>query len=259
MPDLQNYENLLTPLHEFLPCPTPASWLAEARRPEHLPELLLDHLHCELKAAQSAALLLRRYIVTDQDQQQILAWLKPYEDCLYRGARQPAGPQQQAPRLSREGLTGWQQDMQSKLLLLIKEELHHFVQVLEILTARGIPLRSVSASRYAAGLLRQVRTYEPATLIDKLIVGAFIEARSCERFAALAPHLEADLARFYIALLRSEARHYADYLKLAEELAEADISDRVAAFRAAEQDLIEKPDAQLRFHSGVPIGLDAVT
>ncbi len=74
--------------------------------------------------------------------------------------------------------------------------------------ARNIPYVKITASRYAKGMLKEVRTHEPLTLIDKLICGAYIEARSCERFAALAPWLEEDLQKFYLSLLRSEARHY---------------------------------------------------
>ena len=46
--------------------------------------------------------------------------------------------------------------------------------------------------------------HEPEALIDKLIIGALIEARSCERFAALAPYLDEDIARYYVSLLRSK-------------------------------------------------------
>ncbi len=66
----------------------------------------------------------------------------------------------------------------------------------------------ITSSRYAKGLLREVTTHEPDTLVDKLICGAYIEARSCERFASLAPFLDSELEKFYISLLRSEARHY---------------------------------------------------
>jgi tRNA isopentenyl-2-thiomethyl-A-37 hydroxylase MiaE len=51
---------------------------------------------------------------------------------------------------------------------------------------------------------REVRSHEPVMLIDKLICGAYIEARSCERFAALAPWLDDDLQKFYLSLLRSK-------------------------------------------------------
>jgi tRNA-(ms[2]io[6]A)-hydroxylase len=89
-------------------------------------------------------------------------------------------------------------------------------------------------------------------LIDTLIVGAFIEARSCERFAALAPHLDEELAKFYRSLLRSEGRHYQDYLKLAEEYAGEPIDDRIELIRQRERELVESEDDLFRFHSGKP-------
>ena len=89
-----------------------------------------------------------------------------------------------------------------KMVMLIKEELHHFQQVCEFLQAYDLPYTSLSAARYAKGMMREVRSHEPGTLIDKLICGAYIEARSCERFAKLAPHLTDDLRDFYISLLR---------------------------------------------------------
>lgn len=91
-----------------------------------------------------------------------------------------------------------------RMVLLIKEELHHFWQVREVMQARNIPYVKITASRYAKGMLKAVRTHEPLTLIDKLICGAYIEARSCERFAALAPWLDEDLQTFYLSLLRSK-------------------------------------------------------
>ncbi len=111
----------------------------------------------------------------------------------------------------------------------------------------------ITASRYAKGMLKGVRTHEPLTLIDKLICGAYIEARSCERFAALAPHLEDELQKFYLSLLRSEARHYQDYLALAQQVSETDIAPRVRYFGEIEAELITSPDPEFRFHSGVPV------
>jgi len=100
-----------------------------------------------------------------------------------------------------------------------------------------------------------VTTYEPNALIDKLIIGAYIEARSCERFAKLAPHLDDDLNKFYVSLLRSEARHYQDYLALAAQVAgdDIDISERIAHFAKVEAELISSPDEDFKFHSGAPI------
>ncbi len=55
------------------------------------------------------------------------------------------------------------------MVLLIKEELHHFSQVREAMMSRNIPYIKITASRYAKGMLKEVRTHEPLTLIDKLI------------------------------------------------------------------------------------------
>lgn len=136
---------------------------------------------------------------------------------------------------------------------LAREELVHHEQVLRIMKRRKVDLRPVSASRYAAGLRKLVRSHEPQKLVDTLVVGAFIEARSCERFEALVPHLDEELGRFYGGLLKSEARHFQGYLKLACQYGDAqDVERTVEKVRAAEQELIESPDEEFRFHSGVP-------
>jgi tRNA-(ms[2]io[6]A)-hydroxylase len=120
---------------------------------------------------------------------------------------------------------------------------------------RNIPYVKITASRYAKGMLKAVRTHEPLTLIDKLICGAYIEARSCERFAALAPFLDEELQKFYLSLLRSEARHYQDYLRLAQQVSDDDITPRVKLFGEIEAELILSPDSEFRFHSGVPVNM----
>jgi tRNA-(ms[2]io[6]A)-hydroxylase len=80
-----------------------------------------------------------------------------------------------------------------------------------------------------------------------------IEARSCERFAKLAPRLDAQLAEFYGSLLKSEARHFEDYLRLAEQYSTAtEVDARLNYFRDVEGALIESPDTDFRFHSGTP-------
>src|SRR5690606_41300212 len=78
---------------------------------------------------------------------------------------------------------------------LAREEQVHHEQVRRILRKRRSEVRPVSASRYASGLRAGVRTSEPHKLIDTLVVGAYIEARSCERFEALVPHLDEELGK----------------------------------------------------------------
>lgn len=139
-----------------------------------------------------------------------------------------------------------------KLSRLAREELRHFEQVFALMQTRGVAYPQLSASRYAGELRKQVRGNEPGRLVDTLLVGALIEARSCERFAALIPVLDAELAAFYRSLLKSEARHFEDYLGLAAGLAStAEIAERLAVLRAHEAELIQSVDTEFRFHSGV--------
>lgn len=145
-------------------------------------------------------------------------------------------------------------DLINYMSRLAREELVHHEQVLRILKKRKIGLRPVSASRYASGLRAVVRTHEPHKLVDTLVVGAFIEARSCERFKAVVPHLDEELSKFYFGLLKSEARHFQNYLRFAYQYGDAaDVERSVARVRAVERELIESPDTEFRFHSGVPM------
>jgi len=194
----------LDQIHDFLPCRTPQRWIENALANQDL--MLIDHAHCEKKAASTALSLMYRYVDNT--------------------------------------------DLLNRMSRLAREELRHFEQVLAIMKKRGVSYGHLSPARYAAGLRQEVRTEDPGRLVDVLIVGAIIEARSCERFAALAPHLDATLSDFYTGLLKSEARHYRDYLTLAEQAAGNPVEDRVATFLALEQQLIETPDTEFRFHSG---------
>ncbi len=141
-------------------------------------------------------------------------------------------------------------DLLRKMSKLAREELRHFEQVIALMKKRGVNYIQLSSSRYAGGLHKSVRSHEPEKLIDSLIVGAYIEARSCERFARLAPHLDEELKAFYLSLLKSESRHFEDYLKLAARYAGQSIDDRIAFFAEKEKQLIESPDKEFRFHSG---------
>lgn len=250
-----DYPQILAPVLNFLQCPTPQAWIDKARDPANLPLLLTDHMVCELKAAQTALLLVRKYVADESGADALLDWLKPYEQFTFRDGPEPdfiALHRQIGKSVMPKTDDPWGQALIDSMVLLIKEELHHFWQVREIMLARDIPYVKITASNYARGLRREVRSHEPVMLIDKLICGAYIEARSCERFAALAPWLDDDLQKFYLSLLRSEARHYQDYLDLAQRIAQDDISERVRQLGEAEAALINAPEAEFRFHSGVP-------
>lgn len=144
-------------------------------------------------------------------------------------------------------------ELLQQLSRLAREELRHFEQVLDVMADRGIEYEQISSARYAGELRKEVRTFEPARLIDILIVSAIVEARSCERFERLVHVLDQELADFYGSLLKSEARHFKVYLGFAETLAEGSIDDRVEWFLAKDRELIESQDQEFRFHSGCPI------
>lgn len=197
-------------ISEFLDAATPDSWIDAAC--QRLPELLLDHANCELKAASTALGFLYRY---------------PDRPAL-------------AQRMSR----------------LAREELRHFEQVRSIMQDMGVEFDRLTASRYAGELRNAVRDEEPYKLFDMLLVGALIEARSCERFAKLAPQLPARLSKFYNGLLASEARHFEHYLSFARtecDVAESELETRLGELKALEARLVTEPDEQFRFHSGVPV------
>lgn len=251
---MQNQE-LLSPILSFLKCETPEQWVSEAIKPENFQMLLLDHLICELKAAQSAMYLIRKYAVDKESGDVLLEWLQPFEQFVYKREgdwRELASKNKLSKSIIPKSTSAYGQDLIDKMVLLIKEELHHFYQVLEIINEYDIEYQSITPSRYAKGMLKHVKTHEPDTLVDKLICGAYIEARSCERFAKLAPYVDEKLGEFYVSLLRSEARHYQDYLALAQSISKVDISDKVEHFGKVEAELISSSDSDFKFHSGRP-------
>ena len=144
-----------------------------------------------------------------------------------------------------------------KMSSLAREELRHFEQVLALMTDHGIVYKQINSARYAQGLHQLVSKAEPKRLVDLLICGAVVEARSCERFAGLTKVLPEKVASLYQSLLNSEARHFQEYLRLAESANQqaggyAKLSERIDEFLAADAHLVTSVDAQFRFHSGVP-------
>ncbi|MGH8182006.1 MAG: tRNA-(ms[2]io[6]A)-hydroxylase [Steroidobacteraceae bacterium] len=134
---------------------------------------------------------------------------------------------------------------------LAREELRHFEQVQKLMMALEVPFERQRPGRYASGLRAKLRTADPGRKLDLLLAGALIEARSCERFGLLAPRLPAEVGGFYAQLARSEARHFEEYLDLAQQAA-PQWQARLRELAEHEAGLATAPDAQLRFHSGPP-------
>ncbi|MBV9947071.1 MAG: tRNA-(ms[2]io[6]A)-hydroxylase [Myxococcales bacterium] len=161
---------------------TDAAWAAEALRGGD--RVLVDHAHCEVKAASNALSLAVRH---------------PEDLELVRA-----------------------------LTDLAAEEIAHFQRVLALLTARGVRLGPPPLDTYAAELRRRARALPPqpfaSPLVDRLLVGALIEARSCERFKLLAAATARDPARaeehaLWTELLAAEARHHRVFVQLAARAA----------------------------------------
>ncbi|WP_058472200.1 tRNA-(ms[2]io[6]A)-hydroxylase [Legionella jordanis] len=194
-------------LIDFLRVPTAKQWLDMAS--QCLPTLLIDHAHCERKAAATAVNFISKY----PEKRELVAKMSP----------------------------------------LAREELLHFEKVIDLMKERGIQFMPLPPSNYAQEMHRKVTKGGCVQrIVDQLIVGAIIEARSCERFHALIPVLEdAQLRKFYSSLIKSEARHFQDYLFLAK-LYGNHIEERVEFFLDIENKLITSEDQVFRFHSGIP-------
>ena len=190
---------------------TSDAWVQRAC--DALPVILLDHAHCEKKAASMAINLIFRY--------------------------------------------QWHPGMMLPMAALAREELEHFELVIGQIRDRGGEFGPMAPSAYAGRLLAATRKEEPHRLLDTLLACALIEARSCERMKRLSRGLEARnepaLAGFYESLLASEARHFHGYVELAmdhfgREVARA----RLHALAEAEAVCNDQPEAEIRFHGGVP-------
>ena len=184
---------------------TDARWFRQVD--ENLNEVLIDHAHCEKKAAGTALNLIFHYV----------------ED----------------RKLCRE------------MTEIVNEELEHFHLVIDLLERRGVKFRRLKPSQYGRKLNDLCRKQEPQRAVDRLLVAGLIEARSCERFQALANHVnDEELATFYRSLFESEARHHATYTRLAMHFApEQEVMRRLDELAALEAAIIAEGEELPRMHS----------
>lgn len=178
-----------------LKCDSNPEWVPVAV--EHPTEILIDHAHCEKKAAAFAMGMISRY---------------PDKTVLVH-----------------------------KMIEIAKEELDHFGIVVQELEKRGASLQADPGSIYAQKLHEHVRTTDEGRLLDLLMVGAFIEARSCERFSLLAENAQTDeMRKLYQSLLASEAGHYRVYTDIAREYySEEDVRKRLSDFGDYEAEIVK--------------------
>ncbi|MCH7591979.1 MAG: tRNA-(ms[2]io[6]A)-hydroxylase [Planctomycetes bacterium] len=175
--------------------------------------LLNDHAHLEKKAALNALELLNRW------------------------------PEPNPPE-------NWVQAMTA----IARDEVEHLATVTRLLARRGGRLTKTHRNPYAQELRREVRTGQgPLEIMDRLMVSALIEARSCERFALLADRCEdRTLAKLYGGLFASEAGHYRIFIDLARELPDAvGVEERWSELLDAEALIVQRQRIGPTMHSGV--------
>lgn len=135
------------------------------------------------------------------------------------------------------------------------DEAGHLNTVTRLLARRGGALTKRHRNQYAAELRRLVRIGQgDRELLDRLLISALIEARSCERFHLLAVTADDDeLARLYEGLYRSEAGHFRVFLALARDLPEKlDVEARWQEALDAEAEIIANQPHGPFMHSGMP-------
>lgn len=198
---------------------TPPTWAAMVLAKPL--SLLNDHAHLEKKAAGNALELLNRW--------------PGHED---------AGPDEKDFSLQ------WVRTMTA----VAKDEADHLGVVLRLLIRRGGRFTKSHRNPYAAALRDLVRSGQgPLELLDRLLISALIEARSCERFEILANQSEdRELAKLYGGLSASERGHYAVFVQLAREMpGTEDVEGRWDEMLDAEARIIGGQPAYAGMHSGI--------
>ena len=117
------------------------------------------------------------------------------------------------------------EDLVNELAPVVTEEWGHFRLVLQELHKRNFKLGKQRKDEYVNNLLQfEIKGgTEDDRLLDKLLICALIEARSCERFKRLSEGLNDEyLKKFYRRFMESEAGHYVTFIALAETYIEKD-------------------------------------
>jgi tRNA-(ms[2]io[6]A)-hydroxylase len=184
---------------------TSERWLQQVS--QSLNEILIDHAHCEQKAASTAMDLMFDYVENEE--------------------------------------------LCDEMSEIVREELEHFQLVRRLLKHRGVRFRRLKPGTYGRKLKELVNRQEPHRAVDRLLVAALIEARSCERFVLLRDHLhDRELQDFYGSLYESEARHHATYVRLARHFASDDVVNaRLNELSTAEAVIIQEGCELPRIHS----------
>jgi tRNA-(ms[2]io[6]A)-hydroxylase len=114
-----------------------------------------------------------------------------------------------------------------EMMLLAREELEHFHQMLWLTQAAGLVLRPDEKDLYVQGLRRETRQGKNEYFLDRLLIGGIVEARGCERFGRVAEALDpGPLKAFYQDIARSESQHHVLFYRLARHYFDVDVVDK---------------------------------
>jgi len=103
-----------------------------------------------------------------------------------------------------------------EMILLAREELEHFHQMVWLLQSQSLVLRRDEKDLYVQGLRREIRNGPDSYFLDRLLVSGIVEARGCERFGRVSEALSpGPLKDFYQEITRSESRHHMLFDRLA--------------------------------------------
>jgi tRNA 2-(methylsulfanyl)-N6-isopentenyladenosine37 hydroxylase len=111
-------------------------------------------------------------------------------------------------------------DLVQEMAMLVQEEMDHFKRVHNIILERGYVLGRERKDDYVNELRKFLASggSREAQLLDRLLLSAMIEARSCERFKVMSEHIDDEqLSAFYHELMISEATHYTTFIRLAKK------------------------------------------
>tara|TARA_R110002126_G_scaffold286314_3_gene437922 strand:+ start:3114 stop:3695 length:582 start_codon:yes stop_codon:yes gene_type:complete len=132
------------------------------------------------------------------------------------------------------------------------EEMQHFKMVHLLMVKRGMVLGREQKNDYAIRLQKFFNKTKDRTnaLVQRLLIAALIEARSCERFKVFSENMEdEELQKFYKNLMISEAGHYATFLQFARKYQDrAIVDEKWNALLAFEAELMKERGNLAKIH-----------
>lgn len=133
-------------------------------------------------------------------------------------------------------------ELVTAMIDLALEELSHFRAVVKLMHERGLNLQADEKDAYVNELRRTFRRGKNEFFLDRMLVGAVIEARGAERFGLVAEALPSgELKRFYRSITRSEKTHQGLFLQLARLYFEpTEVGLRLEALLEAEAEIVRK-------------------